>query len=216
MLDAAREAADLYRSLVEESPAAYTPDLAGSLNNLSAFLSDVGERDRALDAAREAADLYRSLVEESPAAYTPDLAMALNNLATFLSEAGKRGQALEIFTENFERFSPVTRARLFLVRASWRHDNQEEDERLKKCVRETPPRSLAQSRPSPTSGVRSAFAPETRPASPYRHRRAGLAGRPFCCRCAIRWSRRGSRNRSCAGRPGRIGGWRPRQRGLSR
>ena len=96
-------------------------------NNLAIRLSEAGERGEALEAAREAVDLYRSLVEDSPAAYTPDLAMALNNLATFLSEAGKRGQALEIFTENFERFSPVTRARLLLVRASWRHENQEED-----------------------------------------------------------------------------------------
>ena len=126
-LEAAREAVDLYKALAGESPAAYTPDLAASLNNLAIRLSEAGERGEALEAAREAVDLYRSLVEDSPAAYTPDLAMALNNLATFLSEAGKRGQALEIFTENFERFSPVTRARLLLVRASWRHENQEED-----------------------------------------------------------------------------------------
>ena len=64
---------------------------------------------------------------ESPAAYTPDLAASLNNLAAFLSEAGERGEALHIFIEDFDRFSPATRARLLLARASWRHDNQEED-----------------------------------------------------------------------------------------
>ena len=126
-LEAAREAADLYRSLVEESPAAYTPDLAASLNNLAAFLSEAGERGEALEAAREAADLYKALAGASPAAYTPDLAASLNNLANRLSEAGERDEALHIFIEDFDRFSPATRARLLLARASWRHDNQEED-----------------------------------------------------------------------------------------
>ena len=126
-LEAAREAADLYKALAEESPAAYTSDLAASLNNLAAFLSEAGERGEALEAAREAADLYKALAGASPAAYTPNLAMSLNNLANHLSEAGERDKALHIFIEDFDRFSPATRARLLLARASWRHDNQEED-----------------------------------------------------------------------------------------
>ena len=96
-------------------------------NTLAIRLSEAGERGEALEAAREAADLYKALAEESPAAYTPDLAMSLNNLAAFLSEAGERDKALHIFIEDFDRFSPATRARLLLARASWRHDNQEED-----------------------------------------------------------------------------------------
>ena len=126
-LEAAREAADLYKALAEESPAAYTSDLAASLNNLAAFLSEAGERGEALEAAREAVRLRRVLAGASPAAYTPNLAMSLNNLANHLSEAGERGEALHIFIEDFDRFSPATRARLLLARASWRHDNQEED-----------------------------------------------------------------------------------------
>ena len=50
-----------------------------------------------------------------------------NTLAIRLSEAGERGEALHIFIEDFDRFSPATRARLLLARASWRHDNQEKD-----------------------------------------------------------------------------------------
>ena len=96
-------------------------------NTLAIRLSEAGERGEALETAREAVRLRRSLVEESPAAYTPDLAMSLSNLATFLSEAGERGEALHIFIEDFDRFSPATRARLLLARASWRHDNQEKD-----------------------------------------------------------------------------------------
>jgi len=124
---AAREAADLYKALAEESPAAYTPNLASSLNNLANHLSEAGERGEALEAAREAVRLRRVLAGASPAAYTPDLASSLNNLANRLSEAGERGEALHIFIEDFDRFSPATRARLLLARASWRHDNQEED-----------------------------------------------------------------------------------------
>ena len=126
-LEAAREAADLYKALAEESPAAYTPNLAASLNNLAAFLSEAGERGEALEAAREAADLYKALAGASPAAYTPNLAASLSTLANRLSEAGERDKALHIFIEDFDRFSPATRARLLLARASWRHDNQEED-----------------------------------------------------------------------------------------
>ena len=51
----------------------------------------------------------------------------MNNLANHLSEAGERGEALHIFIEDFDRFSPATRARLLLARASWRNDNQDED-----------------------------------------------------------------------------------------
>ena len=126
-LEAAREAADLYKALAEESPAAYTSDLAASLNNLAAFLSEAGERGEALEAAREAVRLRRVLAGASPAAYTPNLAASLNTLANRLSEAGERDKALHIFIEDFDRFSPATRARLLLARASWRHDNQEED-----------------------------------------------------------------------------------------
>ena len=126
-LEAAREAADLYKALAGASPAAYTPNLAASLNNLAIRLSEAGERGEALEAAREAADLYKALAGASPAAYTPDLAMSLSTLANRLSEAGERDKALHIFIEDFDRFSPATRARLLLARASWRHDNQEED-----------------------------------------------------------------------------------------
>ena len=98
-LEAAREAVRLRRALVEESPTAYTPNLAGSLNNLANRLSEVGEQDRALEAASEAVELYRALVEASPQAYTPRLAASLNSLANILSEVGERNEALEAARE---------------------------------------------------------------------------------------------------------------------
>ena len=96
-------------------------------NTLAIRLSEVGERGEALEAAREAVGLYRSLAEASPAAYTPDLASSLSNLAGRLSEVGERDLALKIFTDDFDRFSPATRARILLARASWCYDNQKKD-----------------------------------------------------------------------------------------
>ena len=121
----AREAVELYRGLAEASPAAYAPDLAGSLNNLANRLSALGERNEALEAAREAVELYRALAEDSPQAYAPNLALSLTNLANRLLEVGKRNEALETFVEGFDGFSPAVRARLLLARATWRDDGGE-------------------------------------------------------------------------------------------
>ena len=119
-LEAAREAVRLRRALVEESPTAYTPNLAGSLNNLANRLSEVGEQDRALEAASEAVELYRALVEASPQAYTPRLATSLNNLADILAADGRSEEAQAVFVEGIERFSPGVRAHLLVARATWR------------------------------------------------------------------------------------------------
>ena len=103
-LEAAREAVELYRGLAEDSPQAYTPDLAASLNNLANYLSEVGERNEALEAAREAVELYRGLAEVSPAAYTPRLAGSLSNLANCLSGVGDRDGALGAAREAVELY----------------------------------------------------------------------------------------------------------------
>ncbi len=104
-LDCAREAVAVYRELAQAQPAAYRPNLAGSLNNLAAHLSEQGDaasRAEALDCAREAVAVYRELAQAQPAAYRPDLAMSLNNLAAHLSEQGdaaSRAEALDCARE---------------------------------------------------------------------------------------------------------------------
>jgi tetratricopeptide (TPR) repeat protein len=70
-----------YRQLAADRPAAFNPDLAMSLNNLSNRLSDLGHREDALTAIQEAVELYRKLAADRPAAFNPDLAMSLNNLS---------------------------------------------------------------------------------------------------------------------------------------
>ena len=106
----AREAVELYRGLAEASPAAYTPDLAGSLNNLAKCLSGVGDREDALVVVREAVELRRALAEASPAVYTPDLAGSLNNLAVFMSAVGEHNEALVVAREAVELYRGLAEA----------------------------------------------------------------------------------------------------------
>ena len=56
--------------------------LAGSLNNLSLRLADLGRREEALAAIQEAAAICRELAAARPDAFRPDLAMSLNNLSS--------------------------------------------------------------------------------------------------------------------------------------
>ncbi|HSV66542.1 MAG TPA: tetratricopeptide repeat protein [Mycobacteriales bacterium] len=68
---------EAYRRLAQANPAAYQPDLARSLNNLSIRLGELGRREEGLAAVEEAVEAYRRLAETNPAAYQPDLARSL-------------------------------------------------------------------------------------------------------------------------------------------
>ena len=59
-LEVAQQAVGLYRDLVEASPAAYTPDLAGSLNNLANILKEKGQYEEALNVFTEGFDRFSS------------------------------------------------------------------------------------------------------------------------------------------------------------
>jgi hypothetical protein len=67
--------------LAAGNAAAYEPDLAGSLNNLSLRLAEAGRREEGLAAIEEAVTVYRRLAAGNAAAYEPDLASSLNNLS---------------------------------------------------------------------------------------------------------------------------------------
>ena len=101
-LQAAQKAMELRRILAQQSPDAFNPDLAGSLNNLATMLSALGQREKALQAAQEAVDLYSLLAQQRPDAFNPYLAMSLNNLATMLGELGQREKALQAAREAVE------------------------------------------------------------------------------------------------------------------
>jgi tetratricopeptide (TPR) repeat protein len=73
--------------------------LAGSLNNLSLRLGDLGRREEALAAIQEAAGVYRELAAARPDAFRPDLAGSLNNLSLRLGGLGRREEALAAIQE---------------------------------------------------------------------------------------------------------------------
>ena len=98
-LKAVREATNLYRTLVKHNPAAHTPDLAMSLNNLAKSQAENGQRREALQTAQEAVTIRRNLAEHNPAAHTPNLATSLNNLANYLDNNGQRREALQTAQE---------------------------------------------------------------------------------------------------------------------
>jgi len=93
------EAVTAYRTLVEQNPAAFMPNLAMSLNNLSLLQSETGDRAGVLASITEAVRIRQVLVESNPAAFLPDLAMSLNILSLRQGETGDRAKALTSITE---------------------------------------------------------------------------------------------------------------------
>lgn len=78
-----------------------------SLNNLGAFLSDLGRHEEALASAQEALDLYRRLASARPDAYTAALAKSLGALHVTLKAAGRKEEALESAAEGLQVLRPA-------------------------------------------------------------------------------------------------------------
>ena len=108
-LKTAQEATNLYRTLAKHNPAAYTPELATSLNNLANSQAENGQRHEALKTAQEAVSISRNLAEHNPTAYNPKLAISLDNLALRLAEDGQRGKALEAAQEATDHYHNLAR-----------------------------------------------------------------------------------------------------------
>ncbi|WP_240810346.1 tetratricopeptide repeat protein [Actinomadura sp. WMMA1423] len=91
-----------YREQADTDPDAFLPDLAGSLNDLSVRLGELGRREEGLEAITEAVEVYRRLADARPDAFLPDLAGSLNNLSVDLGALGRREEGLEASTEAVE------------------------------------------------------------------------------------------------------------------
>ncbi|MXQ67043.1 tetratricopeptide repeat protein, partial [Actinomadura rayongensis] len=79
--------------------AAFLPDLAGSLNNLSNQQANTGDRAGGLASIEEAVQIRRTLADANPAAFLPDLAGSLNNLSNQQANTGDRAEALASIEE---------------------------------------------------------------------------------------------------------------------
>ena len=116
----------LYRGLAQATPDVFLPELAGSLNNQSAMLSELGRREEALEAIEEAVELRRWLAAASPEAFLPELAMSLNNQSAMLSALGCREEALATIEEAVRIYRGLAAARpdAFLPELAMSLDNQ--------------------------------------------------------------------------------------------
>lgn len=114
------EAVEIRRQLVRAMPAAFLPNLANSLGNLSLHLSDTGDHAGALTSITEAGGHFRKLAETNPAAFLPGLAASLHNLATMKAKAGQLKAALSAFETNWAGLTPGACAELMLARSRWR------------------------------------------------------------------------------------------------
>ena len=125
-LVAAQEAVTLCRGLAAQSPDAFNPDLAMSLNNLANRLSELGEREKALVAVQQAVTLYRGLAAQRPDAFNSDLAGSLSSLAITLHEMGELSVAirlLEVVLQRSDSAASLTRREAETMLASWRIEN---------------------------------------------------------------------------------------------
>ncbi|WP_457653113.1 tetratricopeptide repeat protein [Rhodocaloribacter sp.] len=96
-------------AIARNNPDAFYPDLAGTLNNLGARLSELGRREEALQATEEAADLYRNLARNNPDVFYPDLAATLNNLGVDYAALGRREDALQATEEAAKLYRDLAR-----------------------------------------------------------------------------------------------------------
>ena len=99
------------RLLATEDPDAFRPYLAGSLNNLSVRLGDLGRREDALAAGQEATGAYLELARARPDAFGPGLAGSLRNLSNRLGDLGRREDALAAIEAATEIYRELARAR---------------------------------------------------------------------------------------------------------
>jgi Tetratricopeptide repeat len=88
-----------YRDLALQTPAAFEPDLAGSLKSYGARLAEAGRAEEALSAASEAVQISRRLAIGNRELGEPGLAASLNNLSNLLGGTGRTDAALEAISE---------------------------------------------------------------------------------------------------------------------
>ena len=85
--------------------------LAGSLNDLSVRLGDLGRPEEALAASEEAVSIRRELAAARPDAYRPDLALSLHNLSVRLADLGRPEEALAASEEAAETYRELAGGR---------------------------------------------------------------------------------------------------------
>jgi len=92
------EALKISRTLAQEDPATYLPDVADTLNNLGDLLTDQNLLDEAHKDYDEALKISRDLVHQNPT-YLPNVALTLNNRGALLHKQSRTKEARLDFNE---------------------------------------------------------------------------------------------------------------------
>ena len=92
-----KEALQIRRELAEKNPEAYKLDVATTLHNLGASLSNTNEFKQAQTCHEEALKLYQELADQNPKAYMSDVAMTLNNLVVLYMKLKKKEEAVRAY-----------------------------------------------------------------------------------------------------------------------
>jgi tetratricopeptide (TPR) repeat protein len=97
-------ATDIFRLLVQVSPGAYLPSLAGSLNNRANGLDHIGQGEDAAADVQESVAIYRALIRADPStvAHKVGLITGLNTMSIQSSEAGSHETAISLIQEAIE------------------------------------------------------------------------------------------------------------------
>jgi Tetratricopeptide repeat len=88
-----------YRTLAEENPRSFLPDVAGTLNNLAILQAGQNDYGNAQRNYEEALQIRRTLVEENPRSFLPYVATTLNNLAILQKNQNDYGNAQRNYEE---------------------------------------------------------------------------------------------------------------------
>jgi tetratricopeptide (TPR) repeat protein len=115
------EALQIRRSLAEENPHTYLPDVAMTLNNLANLQKDQNDFPRAQENYEEALQIRRALAEENPRTYLPDVAMTLTNFSIFYLKAipsreNSVAMAMEVL-EIYQEFQGIPRLEQYAATA---------------------------------------------------------------------------------------------------
>jgi tetratricopeptide (TPR) repeat protein len=98
-LEPAEDANAIYKSLAENRPATFNPDVARSLRVLSNTLGQLDRHDDSRRAIEGATNIYRTLAVRCPAAFNSYLAGCLYTFSLRLSVCGRQADALKVIKE---------------------------------------------------------------------------------------------------------------------
>ncbi len=99
-----REALEIFETLAREDPDVFTPQVAGTLNNVGAFYKDTQQFEKAEKVHKKALELRVELAEKNPDVYAPEVADSLTSLGILYEGMGRVIEAEKAYGEALEEY----------------------------------------------------------------------------------------------------------------